>query len=262
MALGEVTGGTQAEIEDIRQEYLQTPLHTDHGVSFDAAFCLRRIGKQPDDYTGPERFCQRRVGKKEGRKDEYTDDAYNRYCRYHGGDINPEDGNENLKPYTAAITHGAYTADEHLRMDFNDTEQALYDSIMDVWPDVYDWPAEADDPARYLILRKAATNVVRTNRIEDYLDDEGEVHFREIFDEDGIAVGEEPEENALSREYRLLVDEIVSLLKELGLTPRERAKMDKVEAEAGAAETVADLAGNALDSNGGEYDPDQFNNEG
>jgi len=262
MAAGEVTGGTAQDIAELRFEFQQTPLHEDHGVSFEAAFCVVPIGKQPDEYDGPQRYCQRRVGKLEGRKDEYTDDAYKHNCRYHGGKCGCDRNTDNLEPYTAGITHGIYADDEHLRMDFNDAEQNLYDSIVEVWPEVYDWPAEDEDPARYLILRKVATNVVRSNRAEDYLDEEGEVHFQEIFSEDGVVVGEEPQENPLAGEYRLLVDEILSLLKELGLTPKERAKMDKVEAEAGAAETVADLAGNALDSDDGEYDPEQFTDDG
>lgn len=49
------------------------------------------------------------------------------------------------------------------------------------------------------------------------------------------------------------------MLKELGLTPKERAKMDKVEAETGAAEAISEIAGDALDADG-EYDPTQFDN--
>jgi len=260
MAQSEVTGATPHELAEMRVEHRSSPLYENHGVPFEVAYCLTEIGKQPDEYDGPTRHCQRRASKRDDYDGHRFDEAaYAPSCPFHGGDFSDNISDEDRPdPLTVAIQHGVYAEDEHLRMDFNDAEQTLYDSIVETWPEVYGWPSEDEDPARYLMLRKVATNVVRSERAEDYLDEEGEVHFAEVFDEDGVVVGEEPEENALSREYRLLVDEIISMLKELGLTPKERQKMDTMEAEERQHDVVADVAQQALADGDKDYDPTEF----
>lgn len=259
MPFGSPTGATAEELEQMKEEHKESPLFQEHGVPFDVAYCLTKIGKQPEGYDGPVRFCKQYAARKDEYNDhEYNPDVYHRSCRYHG----KSGCDDNLEPHPLApITHGLRAEDENLRMDFTDEEQALYDGIVEHWPQAYDWPEESDDPARYLMLRKVATNVVRSVRAEDYLDDEGEVQMRAVYDEDGVEVGEEPEENTISREYRLLVNEITNQLKELGLTPKERARMDKNEAEAGAADTLGNLAEDAIDKDDAEYDPEQFDQD-
>jgi len=264
MAQAEVTGATPHEVAEMRAKHKQSRLYQEHGVPFETAYCLTRIGKQPDDYGGPTRYCKRRAIKRDDYDGHQFDEAaYAPSCPFHGGDclVDPEGDHLPDDPATVPIKHGVYADDENLRMDFDDTEQRLYDSILETWPDVYDWPPESDDPARYLILRKVATNVVRSNRAENYLDEEGEVHFADVFDDDGIVVGQEHEENPLSREYRLLVDEIIDMLRELGLTPKEQQKMDTMEAEEKSHDAVADVASQAL-SQDKEYDPSEFDDDG
>lgn len=260
MAAGEVTGATAREVLTLRGQYYNTPLWLDHEVPFDTAYCLTRIGKQPDDYDGPDRYCQRRAKKIEDYDGHPHDEAaYAPSCPFHGGTNNAENNLDNLEnPYTAGIKHGVWAEDEHLQMDFNDAEQALYDSIMETWPEVYEWPPEEQDPARYQILDFVATNIVRSNRCEDYLDDDGEVHLEPVFDDQGVEVGEKEVENPLAREYRLLVSEIMNMLRELGLTPKERQKMDTLESEENANDAVAEIAGDALADSDEDYDPDQF----
>jgi len=167
---------------------------------------------------------------------------------------------DNLEnPLTAGITHGAYADDEHLKMDFDEQEQELYDSIMEDWPEIYDWPTRSEDPARYRILRRIAVNEVRALREEDYIDNH-EVHVKEIPTESGVQ--KEEVENPLSREYRLLMSEVTNQMRELGLTPKERQKMDTLESEQSANEVVTDIASEALDSEDQDYDPSKFEEDG
>lgn len=261
MAQAEVTGATAHELAEMRFEHKSTPLYEDHGIEFETAYCLTRIGKQPEDYDGPTRYCQNRVKKKDDYEGHRFDEgAYAPSCRFHGGE---QGQHENARtdqlphPALARIKHGMRAEDEHLRMDFSEHEQAVYDGIVEQWPEIYDWPDESEDPARYLILRKVATNVVRTTRTEDYLDDRGEFILRDIFDGEGVKVGEEEDENPLAAEYRLLVREIVDLLGELGLTPKERQKMDTLEAEERQSDVVADIAQDALNEDK-DFDPAEF----
>ena len=258
MAYGEVTGASEEELHRMRREHLDSPLYKNHNIPFDIAYCITAIGKQPEQYEGPQRYCKKRAAKKED--DEYegsgTDKvAYCNSCNYHGRD----QGNYEKhfgKSQTSAIKHGAYTEDEHLKMDFDDHEQDLYDSIMEEWPEIYNWPSEDEDPARYRILRRVAVNEVRSTREEDYLDGH-EVHEEPIYDDQGVQVGTKEVENPLSREYRLLMSEITNQMKELGLTPREQQKMDTMSSKADKDDALSEIASEALDGDE-EYDPNQF----
>jgi hypothetical protein len=143
-------------------------------------------------------------------------------------------------------------------MDFNDDEQELYDRIMEDWPEIYDWPDRSEDPARYRILRRVAVNEVRSLRQEDYLDDH-EVHVEEIPTEAGIQ--EKEVENPLAREYRLLMSEVTDQMKELGLTPKERQKMDTLSAQENKEDAVSEIARDALNDGDNEYDPTEFDDD-
>jgi hypothetical protein len=270
MALGEVTGYTEAELAELRDQHESNPLYRDHEIPFEVAYCLCRIGKQPEDYDGPQRYCSRRASKlkpeewAERYEEPYEakdERAYCHTCAFHGRTIDGDvSGMEEVRLH-AAIKHGAYATDKHLQMDFNDAEQTVYDSIVGTWPDIYDWPARDEDPARYLILDKVATNVVRTERCEDYLDDDGEVHLDPVFDDQGVVMGHREIENPLSREYRLLVGEVNDMLKELGLTPKEQAKQGTRQQSADALGAITQVVSEAVVGSDGDYDPSEWEDD-
>jgi hypothetical protein len=249
------------EVANMRVKYRSTPLYEENGIPFEVAYCLTRIGKQPDDYDGPTRYCKKRAAKDDNWDGErYAEGAFCPSCRFHGG-RNHRDGTEQHleDPRTVTLTHGLYAEDESLRMDFTDAEQALYDSIVEEWPDIYNWVSEDEDPARYLMLRKVASNTVRTLRAEDYIDSEGEVRITDVFNEEGMVIDPDGDhqENPLAREYRLLWSEITDQLAELGLTPKARQQMDTMEASESKNEALADIANEALEGDH-EYDPSGF----
>lgn len=265
MAAGELTGKTRPQLDTMAEEHESSPLYENHGIPFETAYCLQRIGKQPEEYNGPQRYCVNRASKYteeewaerfEGAYQDYDTRCYCANCNFHGR-MNGQTV-ENLEPYTANMRHGIYAEDEHLQMDFSEPEQVLYDGIVEAWPEIYDWPDRDEDPARYLMLEKVATNFVRTERAEDYLDDQGEVYEMPIFDDQGVEVGSEDTENPLAGEYRLLVREVTQMLKELGLTPKERARMGTQEQAANALDDITSLASEALNSEDKEYDPNEF----
>lgn len=259
MAAREITGADNSELEDIEEEYYETPLYVEHNIPFEVAYCLSKIGKQPDHYDGPQRYCKKRSYKKDDGEfdgDQTDKAAFRGRCRFHGGNGECAHPETLENPLTAGITHGAYAEDENLIMDFTDDEQELYDSIMQDWPEIYNWPDRSEDPARYRILRRVAVNEVRAIREEEYLDDH-EVHHESVFDEQGVEVGQKDAENPLAREYRLLMSEVTNQMKELGLTPKERQKMDTLEAQEGKDSALTEVAEDALGGDE-EYDPDQF----
>lgn len=264
MATEELTGATPVRLANMRVEHRDSPLYKNHNIPFDVAYCLTTIPKQPEDYDGGDRYCIQRAKKIEDFEgDPKTVEAYCSSCRFHGGRNGGESPEDNLQdPRVANMRHGLYADDEHLRMDFNDPEQTLYDGIVEQWPDIYDWPAEDEDPARYLILRKVATNVVRSERAEDYIDDEGEVRITDVFNEEGhvIEPDGEHEENPLAREYRLLISEILNMLRELGLTPKARQQMDTMESSESRNDALADIANEALEGEH-DYNPEEFGDD-
>jgi hypothetical protein len=258
MAYGKVTGADEDELAEMEKEHFSSPLYQNHGIPFEVADCLNAIGKPPEDYDGPQRYCKNRAVKKDDYDGHRFDKAaYGYFCPFHGGVGETGDASRLDNPLTAGITHGAYADDKHLIMDFTDEEQNLYDRIMEDWPEIYDWPDRSEDPARYRILRRVATNEVRSIREEEHLDEVGEIYEKPIYDDQGVQVGIEEVENPISREYRLLMSEVTDQMRELGLTPKERQKMDTLESQADKDDALTRVAGDALDGDE-EYDPDQF----
>jgi hypothetical protein len=268
MAFGEVTGASPSEVERLEGQYYNTPLYLDNNIPFEVSYCLTEIGKQPDEYDGPQRYCKKRVAKRDASEydgGKFDKAAYAPSCRFHGGDNAKgcEKTKHNLEnPLTAGLTHGTYAEDEHLIMDFTDSEQILFDRIMNDWPEVYDWPSRSDDPARYRILRRVAVNEVRAMRQEDYLDAEGETVEIPVFDDEGNQTDTKDEENPVSREYRLLMKEVTNQMKQLALTPKERQKMDSLESQADKDDAISEIANDALHGGDKEYDPEQFEEDG
>lgn len=266
MASQEITGASPSELETLEGKYYNTPQYENHDIPFETAYCLNPIAKQPDHYDGPQRFCKRRAAKKDPEDYEGSDTdkaAFAVCCHSHGGDMEKHghENKENLdNPLTAAIKHGAHAEDDHLIMDFTDDEQELYDSIMEDWPEIYNWPPRSEDPARYRILRRVAVNEVRAHREEDYLDGD-EIIEVEDRDEQGVVMGTHDEENPLAREYRLLMDSVTNQMKELGLTPKERQKMDTLSSQADKDDAISDIASDALHGDDQDYDPTQFEDD-
>jgi hypothetical protein len=264
MAAEELTGADPSELETLESEYYESRKYQKYGIPFEVAYCLNKIAKQPDWYDGPQRYCKRNAARLDDDEHDGEPEGPESYavcCHTHGGHVTKhgkKSAHHLENPATAAITHGTYADDEHLKMDFNDDEQELYDRIMEDWPEIYDWPDRSEDPARYRILRRVAVNEVRSLRQEDYLDDH-EVHVEEIPTEAGIQ--EKEVENPLAREYRLLMSEVTDQMKELGLTPKERQKMDTLSAQENKEDAVSEIARDALNDGDNEYDPTEFDDD-
>jgi hypothetical protein len=244
MAAGEITGRDESGIDELREQYRQSPKFTEKGIPFDVAYCLNRIGKQPDEYDGPQRYCANRVARPD-------DGSHAHCCNFHGGKKNPDTSQlEKL----AATKHGMYSTKEHLKEVFTEEDEALYEFVMG-WADAYDWPSREEDPSRYDDLETIAVNRVRVARSNKYILEEGELKRQEVYDENGNLI-EQDDQHALSEDVRLKRKLILDVKKELGLTPKSRSRMNTDEKTAGAAEQIADVASEAVLGESGEYDPD------
>jgi hypothetical protein len=254
MASQEVTGSTLEELEERAKQYYERSRHAASGVSFEEAFCLLEIPQQPDSYEGPTRYCSQfcfKLGEHE----------FAPKCRFHGGANTSETANPDLDSLVhnnkaSYIKHGMYASDEHLKEFLDGKEQKLYNRILS-WAEVYGF-SEEEDPGPYQMLRTLAIEEVRKAKSAEYLLEEGETDQKPIFDGQGNLRDQEDVTNALSEEHQKQVKLTIKLMKELGITPKEQARMGKDEADASASEALAEVAKQALDPDGGEYNPEEF----
>lgn len=253
MAQSELTGATERELKTLRGRYYQTPQYKAKGLDFEEAYCLTKINKQPEDYTGPQRWCTKRALWKDDR-----DEGKHPSCAFHGGSNDAENHNENLaEPGLANLRHGMYAEDENLRADFTEDDERLYNSILS-WAEIYDFPSREEDPALYELLEMYAMEKVRSVRSYDYLYENGEVVTVPEYGPDGGIVGEREQENALSEAHRLQQKLLLDVLKEMGMTPKAKNKMDALDSTASAGEQLAEVAKAAITGGDTDYDPEAF----
>lgn len=241
----EVAGRTKAQLQDLRDDY-------DGDEPFDERYCLAKIPNQPEDYDGPVRFCINRetYGKSER-------------CKFHGGKTDPTPRPENLDKL-AAMKHGMTATREHLVEDFDEKDQALYDWIVDSFPEAYGIDVEEDPQATYDLHRLAA-EIVRAERGRGYLIQEGEVSEVEVRDDDGRLVIDENGEVVTKKSQHYLADmlkdqdnKITKLERELGISRKERLKRDGNEdAVEVIAQGFSELGRGLLDREDTDYDPDE-----
>jgi len=277
MAAGELTGATAEELPAMKERHEDARLYNRNAIEFEVAFCLRRIGKQPDDYDGPDRFCKRYAARltREEWENRYDDEfpttkghdsfderAYHTQCQFHGRSGNPN-VHDNVEVGFTNLKHGMYAENWRLAEDFSEADAAMFDYILS-WADIYGWPDRETDPGRYDLLEQFAYDRVRSLRAEEYFeeiaaenDGQSEIEYRDVRDDEGVVVGEVPVPNALGEDLRLLRKDMRDQMKELGLTPKSRGKMDALEEQASAHEAIGQLADEALKGDH-EYDPTSF----
>lgn len=247
MASREITGKTKDGLASLRGWYYNTPKYQNEGTDFDTAYCLSRIGKQPDDYDGPQRYCVNRAAR--------TDDGGHAFtCNFHGARESDDGDPSGLTPI-GNLKHGMYATDKHLEEVFEPEDQQLYDFIMS-WAEAYGWPDKSEDPARYDLLEQVAIERVRVARSEKYILDEGEMDREEIYDENGNP-RTITNPHGLSEDIRLKRKLVLDVMKELGLTPKSKNSMTTDEKTASAAEQLAEVAGEVvLSGSDGGFDPE------
>lgn len=252
MAVTKVTGRTKEELKDLREQWQGW----DTKQPFEKAYCLAKIPKQPDDYDGPPRFCtlQRsltEVG--DGRT----------VCYLHGGNGNDiTEHGANPEPELANMKHGMNAKLENLIKDFDEKDEALYNWIREEWPEAYDVDLESDPGALYDFHRLAA-EIVRAERGRGYLIEEGEVHEKEIRDDEGRIVVNEDGEIETEKSQHYLADmmksqdkKISDLERELGISRRERLKQDATDSAIESIKSFAEVGSDILARDTKEYDSD------
>jgi hypothetical protein len=162
----------------------------------------------------------------------------------------------------ANMKHGLFADDDHLREDFDDKDEAIYDWIVKQYKEAYDIKPR-ENPAAAYDLHRLATEIVRAERGRGYLIREGEVYEREVTDENGRVVVDdngqvvtEKSEHYLAQMMHRQDKKISDIQKELAVTRREQKRQESTEDAVDALKNFAELGSKFLDRDNTEYDPD------
>jgi len=241
-----LNGKTKEEMQRRRKEHDEK--YPDG--NFDKKYCLAEIPRQPEDYDGPPRFCFNRKTKPIG-------DTWR--CKYHGGagHANPE----NMEKL-ANMTHGMNALRKHIREDFDEKDLAIYNWVVEDYPEAYDINIEKS-PADAYDIHRLAVEIVRAERGRGYLISEGEVHEEEVRGEDGRVVVDDSGDVVTSKSQhylaRMLKDQdskITSLQKELGISRKERQRADQTDDAVEAMKSFTELGGAFLQRDEKDYSAD------
>lgn len=254
MASDELTGGTAADIADLKEEHQDTPLCWSQGVEFVRAYCLSEIGKQPDDYDGPQRYCKNYVAK-------YTDDNGKERrkpcCDFHGGHSHTKKAEENLEKL-ANLSHGYYAMQEHLLEDLDDKERAAYDTIMEKGAE--QGITREDDFFSWESLQSLALNIVTDRRLRKIVNQEGVVREVNEYSAQGQLLDTQEEEHhllSISQSQRRLIEKLKD---NLGLTRKHQDEMDAMDG-GGTIQFLSEGMESALKDEEKEYDPDDWDED-
>jgi len=243
MAFGEVTGATVQELAELQSEYERSPHHEKTGEPFESTFCLTRIGKQPEDYDGPTRWCRNRASVVDGER--------GHSCRFHGGMRNPD--MDNLDPQ-ANLKHSMYALPETIYATLTEEERELYEWVF-TWPEVYEIDLSAD-PAAEHDFETLALEIVRQARSSDYILANTEVRQEGVYTAQGELLETKEVPNSLIDAHQRQIRLINTIKDALGITRKAQAANDTQE----SANDLMDSLSTVLSgfTSGGEYDPDQF----
>lgn len=242
MAKRSISGRTQEEVEELRQEY---------DGEFEKQYCLAKIPYQPEDYDGPDRYCINQETYKLGS---------NWLCPYHGG--KGQVNSQNLEKL-APMKHGMTAARENLRKDFDDKDLALYDWITQSYPEAYDINIK-ESPADAYDIHRLAVEIVRAERGRGYLLEEGEVTESEKYTEDGAIVRDKEGEVVTEKSEHYLAGmmhrqdtKITKLQRELGVSRKQRQRAQSTDEAVDAIKNFSQLGKEFLSRDDKDYDPEE-----
>ncbi|QCC48099.1 hypothetical protein [Halobellus limi] len=243
MASQEVSGADEQQLGELKVEYLKSPKFRESAIPFEEAYCLARIGRQPVEYDGPQRYCQNRVAK-DGNRDR---------CRFHGAFAKPT--LENLDKH-APLKHSMYALPETIRETLTDEEQDLLDWIM-TWPEVYDIDLESD-PAAGHSFDTLAIEIVRQARSSDYILANTEVTTEGVYDAKGELLETKEVSNRLIKDHQSQIRLIDTIKESLGITRKAQKKDEQVKDRTDVMDSLAGALGDLINNDESTYDPEMF----
>lgn len=243
MAASKVTGRTHEELDELRVEYYDSPNFRKTGRSFEEAYCLARIGKQPEEYEGPQRYCPNRASRQ----------GNHPRCPFHGAFA--EGKPENMEKY-AALKHSMRARQQTILETLDEEERETYDWVMQ-WPEVYDIDLE-EDPGAEDTFHSLALEIVRRDRGHDYQLKNLVVKKEGVYLPDGRMVEQKEVSAPLWKEMQAQIKMIESIKDSLGISRKEQRKHEQTDDRTASIESLSKALGGLISEDAGDYDPEQF----
>lgn len=255
MAFGEVTGATVQDVAELSHAYHKSPKFRREQIPFEEAYCLTRIGKQPEEYDGPTRYCQNRVSRGEAGE-------HHPSCRFHGGKLGANSDNL-VEPHLANLKHAMYALPETIRETLSEEENELLDNVLE-WPDIYDIDL-ASDPASGHSFDTLALEIVRQYRGSLYILTEYEVNTKGVYagdgsrliDEQGQPVSEDVP-NSLISAFQSQIRMIESIKDNLGITRKAQTDEKQTDERTDTIDGLSTALSGLIEQGAGSYDPSKF----
>jgi hypothetical protein len=162
------------------------------------------------------------------------------------------------------MKHGMEATVENLKEDFDDKDEALYEWIVETYPEKYDIDLDANPGVMY-DLHRLAIEIVRAERGRGYLIEEGEMQENEVTDEEGRVVTDPTTGEVITRKSKhYLADmmarqdsKITKLEKELGITRKEQERRKETSNAVDAIKGLSELGSAFINREEQDYDPDE-----
>lgn len=238
-----VKGALPERVQEIREEYYESPKFKKTEIPFEESYCLANIGRQPEDYDGPQRYCQNRVAK----------DGNHPRCRFHGAFGEPQP--QNMDKH-ATLKHSMYALPETIRETMNGEEKELLDWVM-TWPEVYGIDL-LSDPASAHTFDTLAIEMVRQARSSDYILSNTEVTTEGVYDAAGNQLETKEVPNSLITEHQSQLRMIEKLKDSLGITRKQSNAASQTEDRTEVLDGLTSALGDLINESGAEYDPLTF----
>ena len=243
MATAQVTGRTEAGLDDLRAEFNETKRADLY--DFEDCFCLAKIPRQPEDYDGPDRYCVSRNVKKNGR------------CKFHGG---AGHGNpEKLDKY-ANLKHGMNATRQAIldtmTREGNEWQVELYEWVTEEWPTAYDIDLSEDPNAEYE-FHALALEIVRAERAEGWIFKEGEKGQKRVFAPTGEMYYDDVPHylaDMIQRQRKL----IMSMEDNLGISRKKRMQNEQAQDATDVMKSFAEVGASLISDTDAGYDPDEW----
>ena len=243
MATEQVTGRTEAGLDDLRAEFNETTRADLY--DFEDCFCLAKIPRQPEDYDGPKRYCVSRNVKHNGR------------CKFHGG---AGHGNPETLDKYANLKHGMKATRkailDTMTRDGNEWQVELYEWVTEEWPKAYDIDLDEDPNAEYE-FHALALEIVRAERAEGWIFKEGEKGEKRVFAPTGEMYYDDVPHylaDMIQRQRKL----IMSMEDNLGISRKKRMQNQQAQDATDVMKSFAEVGASLISDTEAEYDPDEW----
>jgi hypothetical protein len=179
-------------------------------------------------------------------------------CKFHGG---ASDGNPETLDKYASLTHSMKATRQAIldtmTREGNEWQVDLYEWVTEEWPEAYDIDLDADPNAEYE-FHALALEIIRAERAEGWIFEEGEKGSKKIFGPDGSVHYEDVPHylaDMIQRQRKL----IMRMEDNLGISRKKRLQNEQAQDATEVLKSFTAVGASLISDADEEYDPDRWN---